>query len=249
MTPEPDDLAQRMDVEKQIAHLASLVVAHLETNGTVSARRFVVRDDEGCRRAELCVTSPADGGKKHPVLAIFDQDEKMRATLGLSAEGPTLQFTHPNTKGWASIGFDDNGPGPCLTCGDANGQKRLDLGVFSSGTPALHIFDANGRARLNLQADSSHSGEPLLIMADAEGGMRLKLSVDSDDRVGAYMTILGPDGQPSIVVRSGKHEATVYLRDPKNSDGNTCVQIVVNGEEVSLMSVKDGRVLWSSAQT
>jgi hypothetical protein len=62
MTPELQAITQRLEeVERQVAHLAALVTEQTDTDRTVEARRFVVRDEQGQRRVELgTVTNPRD---------------------------------------------------------------------------------------------------------------------------------------------------------------------------------------------
>ncbi len=71
MTPELQALALRLEeVEKQIAHLAALVVGQSDTDRTVVARSFVVKDELGKRRAELGMKIPAGKTEERPCLAL-----------------------------------------------------------------------------------------------------------------------------------------------------------------------------------
>ena len=109
MTPELQAITQRLEeVERQVAHLAALVTEQTDTDRTVEARRFVVRDEQGQRRVELgTVTNPRDKDEAiyGPWLGLFDADERVRACIGVRGrgahgriEGPWLELYNENGK-------------------------------------------------------------------------------------------------------------------------------------------------------
>lgn len=217
MNPELKALAERLEeVEKQVAHLAALVTEQSDTDRTVVARGLVIRDEEGRRRAHLGLMVPAGQTKALPCLALFDKEEEPRAILGIEEQGPTLQLTYGTDKA-VNITIGKNGPEVVLYSPD--GKACLWLKTTNEGAPVLGMRDGNGETRLALLLGSS--GEPAIQLHDA-------------------------NGSPSVVVIAGKDGPSVCLLDPKNRQGNTSIRIEFEGDEPSLLCVKDGNVLWSA---
>lgn len=90
MTPELQALTQRLeDVERQVAHLEALAVEHSDTDRTeeartINARRFVVTDARGVRRAELSMMIPPGEAEEHPWLEFYGGNPK--SAVGLRAD-------------------------------------------------------------------------------------------------------------------------------------------------------------------
>ena len=113
MTPELRAITQRIEeVEKQVAHLAALVTEQSDTDRTVVAHSFVVRDEQGRRRAELGMSVPVGHKEADPWVGIFDADENLRACIGVGGrgkhgaiEGPWLEMYNQKGKCWSGDRF------------------------------------------------------------------------------------------------------------------------------------------------
>jgi len=176
MTPELQALTQRLeDVEKQVAHLAALVVEQSDTDRTVVARSFVVRDGQGRRRAKLGTVTPVGQTEEQPFLGLLDANENLRARLAVNEEGPRLELYSAKGQGVAEVSEFQDGPRVALF--DANGNTRISLKVSEDGSFA-YLFSPDGKQNLRLELFSS--GQAILVMQDAKGGPRLLLATESE---------------------------------------------------------------------
>ena len=103
----------------------------------VEARRFVLRDDEWRRRAELGFRD--DGS---PTLRLLNPEGKTRATLYLPSDG-----------------------GGTLRLSDTRGSERVRLGLRSDGTPALALLREDGEPGVTASGDED--GAPALRLENA----------------------------------------------------------------------------------
>lgn len=236
MTPDLQDVAQRLnEIEKQVGHLAAIVTEHSDTDRSITARSFIVRDEHGKRRAELGMEVPTGRAEAIPLLGLFD-NENVRALISLPEEGPMIQLSHPRNKAVVDVDVDEHGPQidlrnangkrslyvvakqdePQVTLFDANEKRRLLLLVSPSGEPCVFMYDASGRVRMTLQASST--GEPVLVMYDGNAQPRLSLELSSA-------------GEPYLQMCDAKGDARANLSvegDPRLKFG------------------KDNTVLWSA---
>jgi hypothetical protein len=171
MTPELQDLAQRLsEVEKQVERLKSLVAGQSDTrgserqDGTVEAHNFVVRDEQGRRRAELGMVTPAGLTREQPWLGFFDANDRVRACLGLSTDGPWFELYGANGKIIAEVREHQDAVRVALF--DASGNLRIALPVTEDAAGAF-LFSAD--AKQNLRLELLSSGQASLVMQDTNG--------------------------------------------------------------------------------
>lgn len=183
MTPELQALTQRLeDLEKQVAHLAALVVEQSDADRTIAARSFIVRDSDGRRRAELGTVIPDEQTEESPWLGLFDANESVRACIGVEGrgkqglmEGPWVELY--GTKGNVAVEINVDEHGPSVRLFNENGKPTVALATSELG-PCLVITNPNGKETVSISI--SLSGAPDLVMEDATGGKVLRLSVESD---------------------------------------------------------------------
>lgn len=242
MTPELQALSERLEeLEKQVAHLADLVVKESDTDRTISARSIVITDRRGARRAELGVVAARDGNEDLPWLGLFDAKGALAACMALGEEGPFLELYHAEHKA-IDLSAGKDGPGILLL--DADGKPRVHLAVLPSVGNSLEMIDGNGTMRLDLSV--SPSGEPRFNLRDGNGRNRLTLDVPSGKSRSLGLIIRDPNGTAIVNVGEAGDSPFVCLFDPKNPDGNTSVQFAMENGVPSLVCVKEGKVLWSA---
>lgn len=180
MTPELQALTQRLeDIEKQVAHLAALVVEQSDAVRSVAAQSFVVRDSDGRRRAELGMVIPKHATEECPWLGLFDADESIRACICVGGEraieGPSVELYDAKGKVGVEIEIGDHGPSVRLF--NEDGKATIAIATSELG-PCVMVSNPNGDQRLII--NTSLSGAPQLLMEDAGGDKVLKLAVESD---------------------------------------------------------------------
>ena len=119
----------------------------------VHANRFVLEDENGEVRATLGMTQ--DG----PVLYLLDENGKRRAALSMFKDGPVLVLADAAGKLRATLGILTGGPALALL--DENGLPRVTLGIMGLG-----LTDENGKRRAALAVGKDSSG---LILSDENG--------------------------------------------------------------------------------
>lgn len=182
MTPELQALTKRLEeVEKQLADLAAAVDEQANTDRTVVARSFVVRDGKGHRRAELGSVIPRGETEEHSWLGLFDSLENVRACLGVDEEGAWLELY--GAKGQAIAEVREFQDGPRVALFDASGSTRISLKVSEEGSFA-YLFTPDGKQNLRLELFSS--GQASLVMQDASGDPSLLLTTERKGAVLAF---------------------------------------------------------------
>jgi len=171
-------IAQRLEeVEKQVAPLQALVTEQSDPDRAVVAQSFVVRDEQGQRRAELGMVIPAGQTEAQPWLGLFDTNASVRACMGVDAGGPWLELYSAKGKAVAEVREFQDGPRVALF--DGNGNTRLSLNVSEGGSREggsfAYLFSPNGKQHLRLELFSS--GQASLVMQDPNGEPRLFLVV------------------------------------------------------------------------
>lgn len=176
MTPELQALAKRLEeVEKQVAHLAALVTEQTDTDRTVVAQSFVVRDEQERRRAELGMVIPVGQAEAHPWMGLFDANESVRACIGVGSEGGWLEIYGKGGQAIAEVcEFQD---GPRVALFDAKGSTRISLNVSQKGAFAF-LFSEDGKQHLRLELHSG--GLASLVMQDPSGDPRVFLAVEGE---------------------------------------------------------------------
>lgn len=110
----------------------------------VRAQEFDVVDPTGKTRADL---SLVDG---QPALRVFDQNDTVRAELGLGGSGI-----------------------PFLCLYDQNGNVRTTLSMGVSGQPGLELWGQDNSIRAQFRLD--RSGQPFLGFSDQSDMLRARL--------------------------------------------------------------------------
>lgn len=186
MTPELQALTQRLEeVEKQVAHLAALIVERSDadaTKHTIAAQSFVVRGSEGRRRAELGVVIPDGDKEEYPWLGFFDADESIRACVGVAGtgkrgtiEGPFIELY--DARGKVGLEVEIGEHGPSLRLFNESGKATLALTTSELG-PCVQVSNPNGDECLMIH--TSLEGAPELSIDDGRHDKVLKLTVDGD---------------------------------------------------------------------
>ena len=192
MISELEALAQRLEeVEKQVAHLATLVVAQSDKDRTVVARSFVVKDARGQRRAALDVVPEEEGSEGAPSLELFDVEGNKRACLAVSSGGASLHLF------------------------DAKSEQGLQLLVSKEST-RVGLFDANGKQRLTLKVVPDKSGAPVLVLFDANGEAGIVVTTLDNGPIVGLFDPANTDGNTSvrIQVESGR-PSLLFVKDGK----------------------------------
>ena len=183
MTPDMQAIVQRLEeAEKQIAYLSALLTERSDQDRAVEAQSFVVRDEQGQRRAELGMSLPAGHTEPHPWLGLFDADARIRACMGVGGGGPSEPIEGPwfemyNEKGniGVEIGFDEDNPSLRLFSED--GKPAVAVATSELG-PFITLLNPCGKQCLNISI--SISGNPSVLMQDANGDTVLKLAAAGD---------------------------------------------------------------------
>ncbi len=137
----------------------------LDGDGTIEAREFVVRDNDGKRRASLGV--PGD----MPALVLFDESENGLASLSVQGgRDGASHLTLCDRRGKAAIYLGLLSTGPTISLSDASGKIRASLAVdeLRDGSPSLILLDANEMVRASLAANRILDGSPSLTLNDAK---------------------------------------------------------------------------------
>jgi hypothetical protein len=163
----------------------AFAVRHVRHTKTIEAERFVLlgrngdqrgvmrvsdkgtaalyfNDETGKERGEFRVT--ADGRAS---VGFYDADGRKRVVIGQGPKQAGMGIFDQDGSQVATISSSSNGE-VSMTLYDAkSGLARAGLGLSAKGTPALVLFDQDGkdRAELNLNAE----GKPGLALADANG--------------------------------------------------------------------------------
>jgi hypothetical protein len=141
--------------------------------GTVEAREFVLRDENGVMRASLTIRP--DGT---PGFGLFDKNGKVRLSFDLDAEGKAGLNLHDGegTLRAAVATRPDGTPGIGLF--GSRGQVRASLDVGRNGTSGVNVYDDAGtlRAAMAMRPDAT----PAVGLFDEKG--RVQRSIESGDK-------------------------------------------------------------------
>jgi hypothetical protein len=127
---------------------------------------------------------------------LLDENGKVRARLGMSGNGPTLDFNDENGKLRVYLRVSEDGP--VLLFGDESSKPCAYLRVTKEG-PRLALFDANGKPRAFFRV--SKDG-PVLELGD-DKGLRASLGAAQIPAPSGVVTtypessliLVGPDGK------------------------------------------------------
>ena len=140
---------------------SSVLIGAASSEKEVTARRFVVQDDQGKTRATLSM-----GRAGGPSLTFYDQTGRIRADLSVILDHPQLALYRKdgNVAAQVAIGADDN-PGVWLL--DQAKKERLTLELRDQeGSPVLKLLGGDGDPRLVAAVVRS---QPMLVMLNAQG--------------------------------------------------------------------------------
>lgn len=206
--------------------------AEAETDNTVAeavhARRFVVVDDQGVRKAAL---QTSDGV---PTLTLYNDKFNAAAEFTLFPGGtPTLRLR------------------------DANGTLRAEFMVLPNGIPGLHLADSQGRARAGLiAADSADSGFYLRgpdgdlraeLTQSADNVPKLVLSPGGESRAALVHGFYHEQPAIGLLDNEATGRAWLHLRpggEPSLSlareDGESCLQLAVQANGAGTVHIYEG---------
>jgi hypothetical protein len=113
-------------------------------------------------------TTESVGGNENAIKAnaflVVDKNGKLRATLAMDKDGPSLILADENEKPRAILAMYKKF-GPTLGLRDENGELRAALAVHNVG-PLLNLSDENGKPRIVM---SVHKTGPLSWITDENG--------------------------------------------------------------------------------
>lgn len=95
---------------------------------------------------------------------LVDENDELRAVLGLIANDPVMRFYDTRGKNRLSIGLTKGQPGVTLV--DAKGVARVSL-MVDGDKPGLHFWDEKSRTRSLFGVDKD--GAPILQIYDENG--------------------------------------------------------------------------------
>lgn len=151
-------------------------------------------DEQGKKRAELTMVHGI------PSLQFYDEKGEARIEIGYDIAGqPVIELAGPVTAAKPNIDnlLDDpekfnrliewtqkhesvclwisNEYGPQLRFSDAEGQTRLDMGLYKDDTPSILLLDESGRQRTMIKL--SEDGDPIIGLRDGAGKLRTAIGV------------------------------------------------------------------------
>jgi flagellar hook assembly protein FlgD len=129
----------------------------------VEAERFVVRDQNGKKRAELGVE------KERVCQSFFGKDGKTRLMMGIDSDADEVTFEILNSKEQVrfSIDLDSDGRIGLTESGDgADGDSSLEMLVEKDGAVMQAFFDKDSKQRMALSV--SKNGIASIVVFDKE---------------------------------------------------------------------------------
>ena len=133
-----------------------------QSAGTVIAREFLLKGDEGNIRGAFLLSS-----NDIPSLDLYDRTGKRRATMTLLPDDrPLIRLFDGDGHSRAELSLGANGE-PGLGLSDWNGRGGVWVYVSREGERGLGLLDRSGRIRSEFALDSE--GEPDLISFRHDG--------------------------------------------------------------------------------
>jgi hypothetical protein len=123
-------LAAALAMLSRGGEIAGLARADDEPPRTITARQVILVDEDGKKRVLV------SGLKEMPGVFVMDAEEKQRAAIVLSPEGPAMYLCDPD--GTKRV-YCDVGRSPVLGIADESGAPRAVVGLFD-GKPALNVY-------------------------------------------------------------------------------------------------------------
>jgi hypothetical protein len=176
----------------------------------VRAHKFELLDDNGKVRASL------DLLRDQPTLNLLDENGKLRVALSADNGGPSLALSDGNGRTRASLKVTENGSAFALT--DENGISRLVLNVDKNGPGGLGLLDKDGKELASLWVNKGR-GMPCLVLWDEDGKAQVAMSkggIVFHDKDSKPRALLGLDNEEEPVFgfsnKEGKPAITMGMR-------------------------------------
>jgi len=197
---------------------AVLLMGQASRNRTVEANEFILKDASGKMRARLGME--ADG----PLFSLFAQDGHARAKLFVAGDTTMLSLADGNEHPRALLGVLSEGP--LLNLADGTGKPQATLSALRE-EPALDIYDGNGKERVGMGIEGN---VPKVVVQDADRKAVAQLSETSE---GASFAIKDDKGYLTLI-------GTTDLITPRTGETHK-----TSAASVVLFD-KDKKVLWQA---
>ena len=191
--------------------------------GTVRARRFVLRGDEGQPIAQL-VQGPNGGGE----LELRDADGELTAVLGSG-----LKLCDRSGRVRADLRLESD-KAPLLELYDERGEVRAGFSLSEDGAGSLAFYDETGRPRAGL--GSGHAGAMRLSFFDKQGRMRLQSGIEDEEVPSFKLYDAQGEVRGALSVRAADGMTLLEMRD---QDGHTRTIVGVLEEGIAWLGVLD----------
>jgi hypothetical protein len=202
----------------------------VNTQKSVEAEQFVVRDKDGRERARIGLRESGD----FEFLA-SDQNGKVRMRMDLLVDGTaSFRLNDGAEKGRLSLRVDPDG-NSSLSFRDKSQDVPLFMSADSEGTPRLGLSDREGKTRLALYVGSDGIPGIDLYRKDGPG-----LSITENDRQLPRLFFFDADGVRSgIVVKEGGESALFFVG--KNHESQIELGNFPDGRAFLVIKDKDGK--------
>ncbi|RIK68128.1 MAG: hypothetical protein DCC65_04715 [Planctomycetota bacterium] len=156
-------------------------------------------------------------------IQLFDQDEKLRLTLGECGDGVGLAIA--DSRGQARLVLAVGDGGPYLSMFDDRGQERVGLMFLDDGQyPLVRMFDKNGKGSV--------------LLASENEGATLRFS-DSNERIrtaightihGSTVVMFDDNGKERIDVGTNKFGPSIRILDQEGHERATLGVSLIEGK-------------------
>jgi hypothetical protein len=199
-----------------IVAAAVIAMGQAPAKKTIVANEFVLQDASGTTRARLSMEM-----KERPTLSFYRDQTHVSASLA-GGDEPFLVLSRAGTMEQVTVGANKDFYGLGLY------EKEIRAGLsVQQGTPALDLFDQNGKPQVALSAPSDGAS---LNMLDTRGKQQVSLFTsvagptfdihDAESKAGVTMRVVPSGGGPDF---------SMY-----DSNGKLCVDLVTPDGEPSL---------------
>ncbi len=194
-----------------------------DVKDTISARQFIVIDENGTTRMRLSAPGPSYTGlvvydffgKRRAILGVdepeegwglklFDKNEALRFWLEINDLGPNLEMYDKEEN--LTLMLDSSEGSSIIGLVDKNQEPRVVLGLTETG-PGVVLFDKDGNPQAEL--NSTETGSALLLY-DKDGTDRAVLrSIES----GPGLMLFDKDGKTRVGLHSIESGSGIVLFD------------------------------------
>ena len=121
----------------------------------IRVRELILEDENGNETAHL---GTDETGKT--VLSFWDDAKKARLYVGLEADKtPRIGLTYAQGKGSIQLEANDRLQSAALMIAGPGGRVQVLLGIARNGTPALVLYDDDGRLLYPIIAEGDDGGD------------------------------------------------------------------------------------------